>query len=303
MFNDQFETFSNGSKSNNSVGSSTPSRQRRTYTHNPYSWNADPKTVIMNKQKKEITTTPAAVLGPVYDDDSSAAALAAQSSYASSSGSNSSNASFAATSNNSTTISNNNGDVHSMTLHKSLIGHVTFVKYPSTVEESSSLAAAEHGMLQADSSVDQISGESNFARLFLGQLPFFITSSQIQWIVSTFANGAFVKDMERITKKSRTPGGPRLPTGCLHCNVQRENLQMCCDRLHKKILIDDTGVWYASSPVEQQALDEYVRLLEADPRRRFADRPHKLVTCEVAHSSFYPSNPRWSVMRLRTSSS
>jgi hypothetical protein len=287
MFHDDMPSDASSSTSNSKK--SVSSRVIR-YTHNPYSSAPD-------RKPRRVSPAAAALVGLNGD------ASAQQFSYSSSSNGSSNNASFAAAPAPVTTaalvedftwsapcatpVSADATLLHQHTLHKALIGRVSFVPYPT---EAVAPPADAY-----DDSVDEMTGQSAWARLFIGQVPFKITVCQLQWLFATFVGpDCVVRDAERITKKSRVPnGGPRLPTGCLHANIRCEFVARACDLLNRRALIDDSGVFYAATPAEQYALDQYVQLLECDPRRRFPDRPHRALTVEPATSHFFPSQPRW----------
>ena len=59
--------------------------------------------------------------------------------------------------------------------------------------------------------------------------------------------------------------------------------------LHKRLLVDDTGVWYASNKEEQEVLDEYTRAMKKDRSLRFRDRPYDTVVTQFATSRFMPA--------------
>jgi hypothetical protein len=91
------------------------------------------------------------------------------------------------------------------TRHPSLWGLVSFVPYP--VEEF----VAPPAELPADKEV---------VRVFVGQLPYFVTDMQLAWLCHTFGGGNLVAFPERIMK--RQPNGERLPTGCIHAFATEE---------------------------------------------------------------------------------
>jgi len=137
--------------------------------------------------------------------------------------------------------------------------------------------------------------KAHMTRMFIGQLPYNVTDMQLNWLVDMFARST-VHFPERIMKRqdakiSRNHGvdsGTKLPTGCLHVYCDPTVVPILKDMMHKRILIDDTGVWYAQSEQEQQFLHAYCAELKADKKKRPFNRPYDTVVVTEAESNYRP---------------
>ena len=58
--------------------------------------------------------------------------------------------------------------------------------------------------------------------------------------------------------------------------------------MHKRLLIDDTGVWYSSTDEEKEVLDAYTQAAKKDRRLRFHNRPYDTVVVQHAISRHLP---------------
>jgi len=138
--------------------------------------------------------------------------------------------------------------------------------------------------------------KSQMTRMFVGQLPYNVTDMQLNWLVDTFARGT-VHFAERIMKRqdakiSRNHGvdaGAKLPTGCLHVYCDPRVVETLKDMMHKRILIDDTGVWYAQSQEQQDYLRDYCAELKMDKKKRPFNRPYDTVVVTEAESTYRPT--------------
>lgn len=176
---------------------------------------------------------------------------------------------------------------HQATLHRALIGHVSFIAYPTeSLDESFFEGQAPAPSADADA-------KDPMRRIFIGQLPYRVTEMQLQWMFRIFALGAQIYSPERITKKSKTIGATRVPTGCIHAHLRESCLKAVVQNMHKRLLVDDSGIWFARTDAEKDSLDAYVELMKQDPRRRFVDRPYDSLVVQEANSSFQAPNPRW----------
>jgi len=164
------------------------------------------------------------------------------------------------------------------TLHRALAGHVSFVPYPTAAVD---IPAVDADALRRDPAC---------RRVFLGQLPYYVTEMQLQWLCFTFGGGAVLCDAERITKK-QPQSAARLPTGCIHAFIHQRSLDALIAGMHKRLLVDDTGVWVARSYDEAVVLQDYVAMLKGDASMRYPLRPYDTVVVQAATSSFYSRNP------------
>lgn len=82
-------------------------------------------------------------------------------------------------------------------------------------------------------------------RLFLGQVRFETTAAEVRWIIRNTAGVVALKIEPR-------------GTGCFlaYFRTYEEMIQVKC--LHKRLLFDHTGVWFARTPTQAEALHYYV---------------------------------------------
>lgn len=173
------------------------------------------------------------------------------------------------------------------TLHRSLRGRVTFVPYPA--DEFVLPGDARHPVAEAPGA------GAALERVFMGQLPYFVTEMQLAWLVYTFGHGHVVGATQRIVKRQPrgTDGVERLPTGCVHAMCAAGAVDDMAAGMHKRLLVDDTGVWWAATPTEHAALKAHVAMLKRDRRKRVAGRPYDTVVVQRAESDYVPTRPVW----------
>ena len=149
--------------------------------------------------------------------------------------------------------------------------------------------------------------KEQMVRLFIGQLPYHVTDMQLQWLCSTFGNGVTVYFPERIVKHSDTnttssssssskgskSSGGKVPTGCIHAYCRPEQAEALMDGLHKRLLIDDTGVWYAQNDTELEAVCAHTAVMKKERSKRPHNRPYDTVVCQLATSTYVPKPPRY----------
>lgn len=154
------------------------------------------------------------------------------------------------------------------TLHRSLRKSVTFIPYPTqSFQLPVGPAASKHLM----------------ERIFIGQLPYQVTDMQLSWLCYTFGRGVGVFFPERIVKYDESKGG-KVPTGCVHAYCRPCDVEMLMSGLHKRLLIDDTGVWWAANEEEQLALVSYCKTMKHDSKSRMHNRPYDTVVIQKATS-------------------
>jgi len=159
------------------------------------------------------------------------------------------------------------------TLHHTIAARVAFVPYPDRLFPSKTPAVSK----------------ANLERVFIGQLPLHVTDMQIEWMCRTFAHGCTVHYPERIMKRA-SPGEERAPTGCVHAYCRPEEVPILIEGLHKRLLFDDTGVWYARKEEEFEELKRYVVSMHRGGAPRFGNRPFNSVVVQLATSTFDPNN-------------
>jgi len=156
------------------------------------------------------------------------------------------------------------------TRHPTLWGRVSFVPYPT-------------GEFRAPTPPPE---DAELVRVFIGQLPYFVTDMQLSWLCHAFGGGSAVVYPERIMKKQ--PNGERLPTGCIHAYATPEAVEIMALGMHKRMLVDDTGVWHADSQDEAEFLGDYVAAMKQDRGMRVPGRPYDSVVVQMATSTYIP---------------
>jgi len=155
------------------------------------------------------------------------------------------------------------------TIHKMLHGYVTYFPYPEQAIEVSEPTADDQQYMTT--------------KAFIGQLPFHVTQMQLAWICSIL--GCRVANPQRIMK---TQGGVRQPTGGVHVFCDEATYKSMQQNMHKRVLIDDTGIWFAATAAEKQAMDSYVAYLHENRQLRRSGRPYDSVVVQLATSTFVP---------------
>jgi hypothetical protein len=108
---------------------------------------------------------------------------------------------------------------------------------------------------------------------------------QLAWLCHTFGNGGRVVIPERIMKRDHHHGG-KVPTGCIHAYCDPDLMKDMVSGMHKRILVDDTGVWYAETHEQIELLNTYCLQLKMDKRKRIVNRPYDTVVVQYATSSY-----------------
>jgi hypothetical protein len=152
------------------------------------------------------------------------------------------------------------------TLHPSLWGRVTFVPYPTTSFRSP---------------IPPPPDSEHLKKVFVGQLPYFITEMQLAWMSYVFG-GQVLAHPEPI-KKRRPDTGELHPTGCVYGYTTQQGFDALVHALHKRTLVDDTGVWHAQTATEFAALSQYVVAMKNDRSLRAQHRPYDTVVVQLAN--------------------
>jgi len=160
------------------------------------------------------------------------------------------------------------------TRHTSLWGRVSFVPYPASEFRAPHAPDCD---------------ESELVRVFIGQLPYFVTDMQLAWLCHTFGGGSAVMYPERIMK--RQPSGERLPTGCIHAYTSPAAVEAMAAGMHKRMLVDDTGVWHAQTHDEFEVLKAYIGTMKVNKQARVPNRPYDSIVVQLAVSTFVPICP------------
>ena len=168
------------------------------------------------------------------------------------------------------------GHVHMIdfenTLHKRLAGSVNFEPFPAFA------AAHANPMLPF--------AKKDCCRLFIGQIPYGSPAPQVEWMVFA-ATGRRVYFTETIQRWT----GTRSPKGCAHTYCLPADRDAIIKMLHRRVLVDDTGVWIAADEQQSYSLEEYCDQMKKDKSLRFRDRPYQPMVVEEATSDFVPRRP------------
>jgi len=127
--------------------------------------------------------------------------------------------------------------------------------------------------------------------MFIGQLPYHATEMQLAWMAATFGQGTKLYYFERITKMDRSKK-KQLPTGCFHFYVEKDQVDQLLFGLHKKILVDDTGVWVARDEEQDVILKHYAEQMKTNRTQRFQGRPYGTVVIQHSTSTYDPEAGR-----------
>jgi adenosyl cobinamide kinase/adenosyl cobinamide phosphate guanylyltransferase len=178
------------------------------------------------------------------------------------------------------------------TAHTELSGRCVFVAFPTEDailadlrEWQDSSACREED--DATSSHDQAASTC----AFVGQLSFDVTELQVAWLC-TLLGASHVEGVERITKHRQTgrKQWKRLPTGGFHVLTDAASVARMAQLMHKRVLVDATGFWFAPSVVSKWHLDSHVAKLaeSSDAKRR--KLPYTSVVVQAAVSVHAPHN-------------
>lgn len=139
------------------------------------------------------------------------------------------------------------------------------------------------------------------ARVFIGQLPYGVTDMQLQWLCYTFGHGTVVYFPERIMKKDPMNPSNRVSTGCVHAYCHPDDVEALMAGMHKKILIDDTGVWFVNANDTDQlnALTGFTTEMKNDKTKRPINRPYDTVVVQMATSTYVPRPPCYNETKKR----
>jgi len=155
------------------------------------------------------------------------------------------------------------------TLHLDLQGIVNFVPYPTKADVVPVLVPNMH--------------KADMTRLFVGQLPYGTTMEQLQWTVYETCHCAVF-----FTETIHNWTGDKHSKGCVHTYCDPAQADYILEKLHRRVLIDDTGVWIAETDEEYVALATYCKKMKDDKTKRFHQRPCQPVVSQRATSTFVP---------------
>lgn len=167
------------------------------------------------------------------------------------------------------------------TRHVDLVRKVAFTPWPASFEQVIA-ALHEHENRVAPTMIEP-------RELFVGQLPHAMPPYLVAWMMCCVFGAPIVCGFDVITKRVLTRRGVRvLPTGGMHATCDAKTLEWLQQVMHKRVLIDCTGLWFAASPQQQQALDAYTARLQADGRHRGGSgMPYTAVVLQESTSGRY----------------
>lgn len=155
------------------------------------------------------------------------------------------------------------------TLHQDLQSHLNFVAYPVTMKDVRIYHAT--------------TPKERMTRIFIGQLPYGTTAQQLEWIIAE-VSGCPVFFTEAIHNWT----GEKQSKGCAHAYCEPQHADHILEKLHRHVLIDDTGIWFAESKDEHAMLENYCQSMKKDKTRRFFHRPCQPMVIQRATSTFVP---------------
>jgi hypothetical protein len=169
-------------------------------------------------------------------------------------------------------------EASSKLLHPMLAGCVTF------------LQLHDQALLDVDElmKTDEEVSESMQHRAFVGQLPFQITERHLVWLCAQM--GVRICNPQRILKFR---DGIRMPTGGVHVQIHSDDYMTLHQNMHKRVLIDESGIWFAADESQKHALDSYVHYLHHNKKERpTGGMPYDTVVVQQAASNFVPRRQR-----------
>eukprot|EP01084_Bolivina_argentea_P176176 304923_1 len=120
-------------------------------------------------------------------------------------------------------------------------------------------------------------------KLFLGHVWSRVPTGAVQWMLNSFGpsgSTAFAPQLHY-----NREGWFR---GCLHTSVVTEDPQALIYALHKRVLSDHEGVWFAETADQMRILDDYCRRLRALPQQirhtKLQSLPCNPLACELARN-------------------
>jgi hypothetical protein len=113
---------------------------------------------------------------------------------------------------------------------------------------------------------------SNVRALFLGHMRFETTVAEVRWLLYTTAS---------VVAAKAEPRG----NGCFVVYLANDEEMTAVRQLHKRLLFDHHGVWYARTAEEAAHMNEYVEHTLANTRRRRLRLPKDCMVVEEPRST------------------
>lgn len=170
-------------------------------------------------------------------------------------------------------------DLPKGTFHRQLADYLTFVRLALPHQQDPSLPRMHTPDL------DRNGCQPGYVRAFIGQLPYELSPEMLMTLCREL--GANPVGARRITKRGPGTGthpatGSRIPTGGYHIDVTHEEFAALAQNLHKRVLLDRTGFWFASTSEELTALRSYVQHLHENKDSRLSGYPFDSVVVQLA---------------------
>jgi hypothetical protein len=159
-----------------------------------------------------------------------------------------------------------------------LSGAVQFIPFPSKQCMSEAVAAHRKRIIKVVSVAHASTGgaKDEVPEIFFGQNRFDITSEEFEWVMNEVL-GCDVFDTD-IVKKKNTRCGKTLPSGGIRASVPSLHAwKTAVSLVNKRVMIDRTGVWYASTEQECAAMAAFCASIEG---ARVKNMPNKAITAE-----------------------
>lgn len=161
-----------------------------------------------------------------------------------------------------------------------LDGHLHFVPYAQMVDWSL-YPATELDPVYLNAPYIQV-------KLFWGHLPGSLNSGVIQWLLEAFVRGGPEDPHPPVAYEPQPHYKNGWFKGCAHTMVATANLFNLIASLHKRVLFDHEGAWYAETDVQMAILTEYCTRLRNLPMNlrhaKLGGLPCNQLTCERTNS-------------------
>ncbi len=174
--------------------------------------------------------------------------------------------------------------------HAALRGNCGFIPFPPAADMLADVAQWAAGVHASRGGKDAVATTT----VFVGQMSFDLTELQVAWLCYAF--GALtVGSVKPITHKVKTMGRrggaaaggkiKMLPTGGFHVTCDGETAAWLAQAMHKRVLVDASGVWVAATPRDKCHMDAHVAALHANAKLRTRGVPYESVVVQAATST------------------
>ena len=157
-----------------------------------------------------------------------------------------------------------------------LIGFLPFIEYTSEATDTELLTAAQFGDLHAY-------GVNRPQKMFFGHLWSRLPTGSLQWLLDTLVRDDGSNKVYGAQLHFNKEGWFR---GCLHASVITPSAHEVMYRLHKRVLFDHTGIWYAETDEQRASMNRYCEHLRTMPQhlrhQKLNGLPCNPIACEMA---------------------